>query len=284
MGDQQSTQEPKPVGMLATAAPWNLVAEGYDQITRRFLEAYSRSGVGMLRIRPGMRVVDVACGPGTTSLLLAPRVEAVTALDFSAQMLDRFRANIAAAGARNVEVVEGDGQALPFADASFDIGVSMFGLMFFPDRAKGFSELHRVLVPGGQVLVSSWAPGDQSPLMQALFVAMQPEDAPAAQPPSQVRLSGLEDRALFEAELRQAGFADIRIEAVAHGLPVENIERFWQDTVRGTAPITMWKHSTGAEEWQAIERCAIERLHRMLGDRLPVTLNSTAYLATAMKP
>ena len=80
---------------------------------------------------------------------MAPAVRHVTSVDFSAAMLDQLRRNIAAANAANVEIVEADGQALPFPDDSFDVGVSMFGLMFFPDRGKGFAELFRVLAPGG---------------------------------------------------------------------------------------------------------------------------------------
>ena len=198
---------------------------------------------------------------------------------FSAAMLAQLRRNMVAIDATNVEVVEGDGQALPFEDSSFDIGVSMFGLMFFPDRAKGFSELHRVLVPGGQVLVSSWAPSDQSSMMRTVFAALQPDDAPP-QPVS--RLSGLEDRDLFEREMREAGFVDVRIELVTHGEAVEDVDRFWSETVRAMAPITLLKHNSSSEDWAKIEATALDRLRRALPD-LPTELTSTAYLAAARR-
>lgn len=274
------TAEARPANPLASPDPWNLVVDGYEEITRPFLEQYSRSGLAMLRYGPETRVIDVACGPGTTSLLLAPAVRHVTCVDFSAKMLNQLRRNAAAAGAANLEIVEADGQALPFADKSFDLGVSMFGLMFFPDRKKGFAELHRVLVPGGQALVSSWAPIDRSPFIQIVFAALQPDDAPP-QPPR--GLSGLEDPAVFEAEMREAGFIDIRIEAVAYGMKVEDVARFWDDSVRAMAPLTLMKRNSGAEEWAKIERRALDRLAQMLGDRLPTTLSSTAWLATARK-
>ena len=155
----------------------------------------------------------------------------------------------------------------------------MFGLMFFPDRVKGFAELFRVLKPGGEVLVSSWAPAALSPLMRTVFAALQPE---GAAPPDAGRLSGLEDRAVFEAEMREAGFGDIRIEAVTHGLEVDNVDRFWRDTVRGMAPLTLMKHHASPKEWSAIESRALERLHGAL-PKLPVTLTSTAYLAVGRK-
>ena len=238
---------PKP-SPLASPEPWNLVVEGYEEIARKFLEVYSRSGLAMLRYGPQTKVIDVACGPGTTSLLLAPEVRHVTCLDFSAGMLAQLRRNMATIGATNVEIVEGDGQALPFEDNSFDVGVSMFGLMFFPDRTRGFAELHRVLVPGGQVLVSSWAPSDQSPMVRVVFAALQPDDAPQ-QPMS--RLSGLEDRALFEKEMREAGFVDIRIEPMTHAIAVET------STGSGARRCAPWRRS----------RCSSATRARRIGRR-----------------
>ena len=162
---------------------------------------------------------------------------------------------------------------------SFDLAVSMFGLMFFPDRRKGFAELHRVLAPGGQALVSSWAPASQSPLMRTDLCRAAARRAPAQ---DAGRPSGLEDKAIFEAEMREAGFADIRIEAVTHGVAVENVEQFWHDTVRGTAPIALMKQHAGEEEWSAIEKRALDRLRGAL-PKLPATLTSTAYLAVGRK-
>jgi SAM-dependent methyltransferase len=273
---EATTPKPNP---LAAPEPWNLVAEGYEEITRKYLELYSRSGLAMLRYGPQTRAIDVACGPGTTSLLLAPIVRHIACLDFSAAMLGQLRRNVAEIGAANVEIVEGDGQALPFADSSFDVGISMFGLMFFPDRAKGFAELHRVLSPGGQALVSSWAPADQSPLIRAVVAALQPDDAP---PQPMGRLSGLEDRNLFETEMRAAGFTDIRIEPVTHGVVVEDIDGFWSETVRGMTPITLLKRNSSREEWAKIEAKALGRLRAALPD-LPTELTSTAYLAVGRK-
>ena len=83
--------------------------------------------------------------------------------------------------------------------------------------------------------------------------------------------------------MRGAGFADIHIEPVTYGQQVDDVEVFWRDMVRGMVPITMLKHHSSAEDWSRIERRALDRLRHALGDRLPVTLTSTAYLATARK-
>jgi len=268
-------------GPLALPGPWDLVADGYQEITRPFVEQFSRSGLAKLRYDAETRAIDVACGPGTTALMLAPAVEYVTCVDFSPAMLEQLRRNASATGVANLDAVEADGQALPFADGSFNLGISMFGLMFFPDRRKGFAELHRVLAHGGQALVSSWASADRSSYTQAIIAALEPDDA-EPQPPRP--LSGLEDPAVFEAEMRGAGFVEVAAEAVEHGIEVADVERLWDDCVRATAPLTLMKHHSEAAEWAETERAALERLRRRFGGRLPTTLTATAWIATGRKP
>ena len=104
----------------------------------------------MLRYGSETRAIDVACGPGTTTLLLAPAVRHVTAVDFSAAMLDRASPQRRCRQAANVEIVEADGQALPFADDSFDLGVSMFGLMFFRIAARDLPSCTAFSAPAGR--------------------------------------------------------------------------------------------------------------------------------------
>jgi SAM-dependent methyltransferase len=268
-------------GPLAASPPWNLVADGYERTLRPYLEAFSRSGLARVPFDRRSRVIDIACGPGTTALLLAPSVEQVTCVDFAESMLDELRRNAGAAEAGNLEIVLADGQALPFRDASFDLAVSMFGLMFFPDRRKGFAELARVLRPGGHALVSSWAPVSRSPLALAMFEALRPEGQPPSEPGPP---TGLEDPSVFKSEMADAGLIDIRIEPVAHALFVEDVGEFWRDTVSGTAPIALWQSSLPAADWAPIEKLALKRLQASLGSRLPVELSSTAWIATARKP
>jgi hypothetical protein len=82
--------------------------------------------------------------------------------------------------------------------------------------------------------------------------------------------------------MRAAGFIDIRIEPVTHGVMVEDVDRFWGDTVRAMAPVTLLKRNSTAEEWNRIEMRALGRLRAALPD-LPRELTSTAYLAVARK-
>src|SRR5687768_8703234 len=105
---------------LATPMPWDMVADAYTAEIVPLFERYAEDALAMAGVPDGGRVLDVACGPGTLALLAAPRAGHVDAIDFSPAMVDRLRARIAATGVTNVTAQVGDGQALPFADASYD--------------------------------------------------------------------------------------------------------------------------------------------------------------------
>lgn len=263
---------------FASAAAWTLVAADYDETTRPYLEAFSRSAIERLRLAPDAEAIDVGCGPGTTGLLLAPNLRRVACVDFSEGMLDRLRLNVDRAGLSNIEPCRADGQALPHGDGSFDIAVSMFGLMFFPDRAKGFAELYRVLRRRGEAVVSSWAPADRSPLMQLACAAL---GGPPAEPPPAT--SGPEDPAVLEREMRQAGFVAIRVEAVSHTMTVTSIGTFWRGMARGVAPIALLRQQSSPDAWARIEAAAVQHIAAALPE-LPASLSSTAYLAIGRRP
>jgi ubiquinone/menaquinone biosynthesis C-methylase UbiE len=108
-------------------------------------------------VSAGERVLDVACGNGNAALAAARRYAAVTGLDYVPALLERARARAAADGLA-LEVREGDAEAMPFADASFDVVLSTFGVMFAPDQARAARELARVCRPGGRIALASWTP------------------------------------------------------------------------------------------------------------------------------
>jgi arsenite methyltransferase len=106
------------------------------------------------RLSPGERVLDVGCGAGTDTLVAAQMVGAeghVTGIDMTPEMLARARAAAEEMGATNTEFVEGDVERLPFADQSFDVVISNGVIDLIPDKDAVFSELFRVLRPGGRV-------------------------------------------------------------------------------------------------------------------------------------
>lgn len=108
-------------------------------------------------VRAGERVLDVAAGNGNATLAAARRFAQVTSTDYVAELLDKGRAR-AAADQLPVSFRVADAEDLPFADGSFDVALSTFGVMFTPDHARAARELVRVVRPGGRVGLASWTP------------------------------------------------------------------------------------------------------------------------------
>ena len=108
-------------------------------------------------LRAGSRVLDVAGGSGSTALAAARMFCDVVSLDYVPSLLERGRER-AAAEHLPVRFVEGDAEALPFEDASFDAVISVVGVMFAPDHERAAGELVRVCRPGGTIGLASWTP------------------------------------------------------------------------------------------------------------------------------
>jgi SAM-dependent methyltransferase len=106
---------------------------------------------------PTERVLDVACGSGTAALVAARRYCEVAGIDYVPALIECARAR-AAAEALDVDFGVADAQALPFADASFDVVLSVYGVQFAPDQAKAADELLRVCRPGGRIALASPMP------------------------------------------------------------------------------------------------------------------------------
>jgi arsenite methyltransferase len=136
---------------------------GYPEELERVPDAAVESFAGVAnpftlgRLRSGERVLDLGSGAGTDSLVAAQMVAPggrVTGIDMTPEMLAKARAAAAAMGASNVEFVEGEAEHLPFADESFDVVISNGVIDLVPDKDAVFSELYRVLAPGGRLQIA----------------------------------------------------------------------------------------------------------------------------------
>jgi SAM-dependent methyltransferase len=109
-------------------------------------------------IRAGQLVLDVAAGNGNATLAAARRHARVTSTDYVQALLDKGRAR---ASAENLpaQFQLADAEALPFGDATFDVVLSTFGVMFTPDHRRAAGEMLRVLRPGGRIALANWTPG-----------------------------------------------------------------------------------------------------------------------------
>jgi SAM-dependent methyltransferase len=110
-----------------------------------------------LDLRAGQKVLDVAAGNGNVTLAAARRWCEVVSTDYVPALLERGRER-AAAERLAIEFRQADAEALPFVDASFDVVVSTFGVMFTPNQDKAATELLRVCKPGGKIGLANWTP------------------------------------------------------------------------------------------------------------------------------
>jgi len=161
------------------------------------------------------RVLETAAGTGMVTRAMArvlPAAVEIIATDLNQPMLDYAAAQ---PGAERVTWRQADAQALPFPDASFDVVVCQFGVMFFPDRATGYREARRVLRPGGRFLFSVWdriEENEVADVVTAAVAAIFPDDPPRflARTPH-----GYHDTAAIADAVRQVGFSRVETETVA---------------------------------------------------------------------
>jgi len=139
--------------------------------------------VAAVGVRPGEKVLDVACGTGNAAIRAAEAGAEVTGVDITPELFDAARREAAAAGV-TVEWVQGDAEALPFEDESFDVVLSTFGCMFAPRHAVAASEIVRVLRPGGRVGITAWTPEGGMGSFFRTVGAYMPPPPPIAQPPA----------------------------------------------------------------------------------------------------
>ncbi|PAP74974.1 class I SAM-dependent methyltransferase [Rubrivirga marina] len=258
---------------------WNAVADGYAEDLVPLFSRYAADALRLAGVSAGDRVLDVAAGPGTLSFLAVEWGAEVVALDFSDAMVAALRRRSEAESVA-VEVVPGDGQALPFDDGAFDRAFSMFGLIFFPDPAAGLREAHRVLRPMGRLAVSSWAPMDGVPLLQTCFgaVAAHLPDfpfgegrAPFGQPEE------LQDA--FEA----AGFRDVEVHTVTHRTEATSAASFWATNERSSAPLALIRQHLAPDAWADLREDVVGTIERDLGDG-PYAMEWPARIAVGTRP
>jgi ubiquinone/menaquinone biosynthesis C-methylase UbiE len=135
-------------------------------VMRESGEALVRS----LGVTPSMRVLDVGCGDGTTALPLARLGADVTGVDIARNLVEAGNKRAAAAGLDRLKFREGDACNLEgVGDHSFDLTLSMFGVMFAPKPFDVAKELVRVTKPGGRIVMGNWIPNDPTSFVSQLL-------------------------------------------------------------------------------------------------------------------
>jgi SAM-dependent methyltransferase len=135
-------------------ASW--MAGDFGQIAR-LNAATAEDFVNRIHLKPGMKVLDVACGTGNQSIPAARTGAQVTGLDIAPNLLEQARQRAQSENLK-IEFVEGDAEKLPYPAGQFDVVMSMFGAMFAPRPDVVASELKRVCRPGGLIAMGNWTP------------------------------------------------------------------------------------------------------------------------------
>jgi SAM-dependent methyltransferase len=233
----------------------------------------------------GMRVLDLASGTGEPAIILAGRVGAqgqVIALDLSADVLEIAEKRARDRGLTNFTTQQADAHSLPFADSSFELATSRFGVMFFRDAELAFRELSRVLRPGARACFLAWGSFEQ-PYWQSMMGVVHrhlggpllPSDGPNpfryAEPGS------------LSAILRSAGFRDVT--EGNQTLPWEwpgPAEEVWEYAQSVSVPFRAMLERVPADLWPRIHGEAHEAVNRYC-DGQKIAFGASVVLASGRK-
>jgi SAM-dependent methyltransferase len=273
--DNMTHTTPEP---LSVPLPWNLAAEGYGDILMPWFSSYAADAIELSGVSAPARVLDLACGPGTLSLVAAELGLRVTAVDFAGRMLAGLRGNTESRGLHHLEAVLADGESLPFPDGAFEAGFSMFGVIFFSSPARGLGEMLRVLRPGGLAVISAWQPLTETPFLVEMFSVIQPEDG---------SLSFPEDELSFPGELKsamiEAGFVDVTTRESTYSLECGSLDDAMERLARSTPPLPLLRQRLAPRDWDRLWGAVRARLAARFGEGAQ-SLRYPAWLAAGRRP
>lgn len=208
-------------------------ADAYDRHIGRYGASLATALIDFAGVAPGMRALDVGCGPGALTAALAARLGAadVSGADPSEPFAAACRARVPGA-----DVAVAAAEALPFADRSFDAALSQLVVNFMADARAGVREMARVTRPGGVVAACVWDYADGMTLLRAFWDAAREVDpARAAAADEGVVMPWCREGDLV-ALWREAGLRDLRSEALVVGARYAGFDDLWAPLPTGVAP------------------------------------------------
>lgn len=211
---------------------------------------------------PGRAVLDLCCGHGIVAAALCAAGAKVTAVDFSAAMLE-----LAAARAPAAQVMQADAMALPFEAGDFDAVTIGFGIPHVPDPEQVFAECARVLKPGGQLAYSVWHGAEKVTALAAVFQAISRHGDPTiALPPGPGANDYAQPEIAFPA-LARGGFSDCRL---------TTIESYWTSG-EADAPVRFFLEGTarGGYLLRAQDAAAMAAIRADVADWVRATCGAT---------
>jgi len=239
------SQPTAPRSPLQSPDAWDSVAPGYAELVRRHMFRFAEEALRLAEVKRSDTVLDIAAGPGTLALLAAPQVAKVVAVDFAPAMIAELKQAATREGLGNVTARVMDASALDFPDAGLDAAFCIFGFMFFPDRAKAFNEMRRVLKPGARAIIATWGPIAERPMMKLGFDALA-EALPDLPAPTK---GDLQTEADCVREMTDAGFSNVQTQLFTASTRIESAAEYVDFMVRGGAPFAALRKKLGEEQW-----------------------------------
>jgi len=203
---------------------FDTVSNGYDKKALRFFPRSAEAMASLLKLNGGEHVLDVACGTGHASLVVARMLSRgrVTAVDLSTGMLDQAKKKTASTGIKNIEFLERDMQDLRYQD-QFDVAVCAFGIFFVEDMDAQLAHIASSVKPGGRVMISCFQENYFHPLKKLMLKRLESYGVKIP-PPTWKRIAheaGCKE--LFE----KAGLENVRVETRDVGYYLDGPDEWW---------------------------------------------------------
>jgi SAM-dependent methyltransferase len=260
------------------ADTFRAAAETYDRHVGRYTRALGAELIAFAGVEPGMRALDVGCGPGALTAELAGVLGpgSVAAADPSEPFVEACRERLP-----GVTVVVAAGETLPFGDGGFDVTMSQLVVNFMRDASAGVREMTRVTRAGGLVASCVWDYAGEMRLLRAFWDAareVDPERGAAAD--EGVVMPWCEEGELAEL-WRAAGLADVRAAALVVSAAYSDFDDLWAPLPTGIAPSGAFCQSLDEESRAALREAYRRRLG--VGDG-PFELTARAWAAVGTVP
>jgi ubiquinone/menaquinone biosynthesis C-methylase UbiE len=265
------------------------IPEIYDAHLGPYLFEFSAEDIARrvaARVPEGGRVLEIACGTGIATAHLwrvLPKGTEIVATDLNPAMLDYARDR--RGSLPDVSWRQADALTLPFADASFDVVVCQYGVMFFPDKDQGMAEMARVLKPGGSVVVNVWDSFAHNPAVEIAHEVIA--EHCAGEPPAFLTVPfGDHDKPTWEARLRRVGLTDVGTHVVRQDVACADLHSFAKGLIEGNPGVTEIR-ARASVSTETISQRVAQRFAESFGDRdssAPASIPMQEIVFAATKP